>query len=234
MSKKIIAALIALTVVFMCVFAACNDNTYKNPASGEKYELVTDEDGEKVLNDEGELLVYETDENGKKVTDENGENVTRVQGFVGQIEDGGVVEDYAYKLELPDGWKSVEDSYGKFVNKQKSQECSIDIVEYTYDDYYKLNKDMFNKLAGRDEVVKIKWEDDVTDIRGAEKTCRFILQTEDGIAVLYFFENSGNIYKVLFNSETIESAEADALEFCKAIDFKPYTYYPELTTTEAK
>ncbi len=230
MNKKIIAALIALTVVFMCVFAACNDNTYENPASGEKYELVTDENGNKVLDENGELLVYETNENGKKVTNESGEYVTRVQGFIGQIEEGGVVEDYAYKLELPKGWKAEEGSTGKFVNKQKSQQCSIDIVEYTYEDYYDFNKDMFNQLVGSDDVTKIKWEDNVTDIRDANKACRFVLQTKDGIAVLYFFENSGNVYKVLFNSETIENAEADAIAFCKAIEFKPYTYFPDVTS----
>ena len=59
-----------------------------------------------------------TDADGKKVKDDNGEYETAVQGFIGQIEANGVVEDYAYYFTLPSGWKTVGNG-GEFENKLK-------------------------------------------------------------------------------------------------------------------
>lgn len=229
MSKKIIALLVIATVVFMCVFAACDKGTYVNPATDKKYKLVTDEDGQKVLNDDGELLVYVTDEHGRIVKDENGEEMTEVQGFIGQIEDDGLVEDFAYKLLLPEGWKSVKDTTGEFENKKKEQTCSITILNEKYVDYYKMNKDFYDKLS-KDKSVKLTWDEGLELRDGAEKVCRFTMQNEDGMSVMYFYENSDNLYKVLFvaqNAEDAESVLADAEDFAKSISYKPYTYYPD-------
>ena len=230
MSKKIIALLVIATVVFMCVFAACDKGTYTNPATGEKYKLVTDEDGQKVLNEDGELLVFVTDEHGRTVTNENGEALTEVHGFIGQLEENGIIEDYAYKLLLPEGWKADKDNFGDFENKAKKQSCSIDILEKTYAEYYKTNQEVYQQLS-QDSTLKVTWEEEVVLRKGAEKVCRFTMEKDDSVSVMYFYENSGNLYKVLFVAEECadpETALKDAEDFAKSISYKPYTYYPDL------
>ena len=85
-------------IVTSIALTACKKHVYVDPSTSEEYILVTDENGKKVLSEDGELLVYATDENGKKIKDDNGEYVTQIQGFVGQLEEDGVIEDYAYYL----------------------------------------------------------------------------------------------------------------------------------------
>ena len=72
MSKKIIAALLVATMLFICVFAACNknknedeDDTTRLYGDATEYNFVTDEEGNRVLTPEGEFVVYVTDEDGR-------------------------------------------------------------------------------------------------------------------------------------------------------------------------
>ena len=47
--------------------------------------------------------------------------------------------------------------------------------------------------------------------------------------------NSGNTYQFDFSTTrdiTVEEAEKETIEFLNSIEFKPYTYFPELTTSE--
>lgn len=231
MTKKIIAALMVATVLFVCVFTACGKQKYTNPQTGKKYEIVTDEEGKRVLSDDGELLVYETDDNGKYVTDANGEKVTQAQGFVGQVEfENGVIEDYAYRLQLPDGWKADKDTFGVFVNKSKNQKVDIEIVEYLFDDYYERNKDTYDMIKkNAEEGVSVTWEDDVDLAKGATNACRFTMTTNDSCSILCFFENSGNVYKILYTSDTKDGAVESLTGFCKGFSFKPYQYYTDVT-----
>ncbi|MBQ5883181.1 MAG: hypothetical protein IIW72_01480, partial [Clostridia bacterium] len=135
MKKRILILSMVLVIVLSVVFTACNKDVYINPVNNEKYILLTDENGGKVLSEDGELLVYVTDEHGKKVKDDNGEYLTEVHGFIGQIEQDGVVEDYAYYFTLPDGWKFVRDT-GDFEKKSKKYSLKITIEDETFNDYY--------------------------------------------------------------------------------------------------
>ena len=229
MSKKIIAIISVFTIVFVCLFAACDKSNYKNPATGVEYELVTDENGNKVLSKDGELLAYEKDENGKYVTEENGEKVTKVQGFIGQIEENGVVEDFAYKLKLPEGWKTT-DKFGEFVNKSKEQTADVSILDVPYAEYYTRVAEVYKKSKDT-EGVKASLEDDLTFLENADGTTRLTLETDGNVVIVVIFRNSGNLYKVLFNGKATDGVVADCEAFCKAIDFKPYKYYDETTTT---
>ena len=160
MSKKIIAVIAVVTVVFVSVFAACNKKDDEGVyAKNDKYNLVTDENGEKVLNSDGELLVYATDEDGDRIKNDKGEYETLAQPFE-PIEDDGVVEDYGYKFTLPKGWKSTN-QVGQFENADKSQVFEIDVVEYTYKDYYKRNKDFYEQLKEAKPDVQLTWEENV-------------------------------------------------------------------------
>ncbi len=227
MSKKIIAILVVATVVFMCIFAGCSKKgVYTDPKTGKEYILVTDENGQKILSDDGELLVYATEDNGKIVTDADGSQVTDVHGFIGQIEEDGIVEDFAYKLFLPDGWSST-DTFGTFQNKSAKQICVISILDETYDDYYKTNKEVYDQVVNSEDVEEATWEEEVKIHDDAEKVVRFTMKSKDGMRVMYFYENSGNTYKVLFDAESPDGALEAAEEFVKSIKYKPYTYFPD-------
>ena len=229
MSKKIIAVLIVFTVLFMTVFAACNSEEEEQIYVGKnEYDFVTDENGERVLNKDGEFLVYATNDKGKREKDENGEYITMAQPFE-PIEDGDVIENYGYKFNLPKGWKTTYNP-GEFINEKANQKLDIDVIKMTYSDYYDKNMDFYQQLkaAGQDVV----WESDVdlgSDFAGA---CRFTLKHDDGMTVMYFFVNSGNLYKFLFNSADPATAVADSEALCKVINFKPFTYYDDITSVE--
>lgn len=232
MSKKIIAVLAVVTILFVCVFAACEkkESLY---SSNKDFDLVTDVNGEKVLGENGELLVYATDAKGKYVTNESGERVTQGQQFE-PIKNGDVVEDYGFKIKLPDGWDVDESKVNAFVNKGAGENCEITVVKYFYDDYYEANKDMFKKLQNND--IEVTWEDEVDLGKAYKKACRFTMKTDEGMSILYFFENSGNVYKVLFTGEDVEEKAfiVDTVEFCKAMSFKNFTYYSDVTAVSEK
>lgn len=224
MSKKIIAILTIATLLFVCVFAACEKKS-SDYTDLKDYDLVTDENGEKILAEDGQLLVYETDEKGKYVTDESGERVTQPRQFQ-PIEKDGVVEDYGFKLTLPEGWKTT-DEFGVFVSKDAGLSSHITVVKYFYDDYYNMNLDFYNDLKAED--INVTWEEDIDFGKEFKGVCRFTMKTDEGMAVLYFFENAGNVYKVLFSGTDSDTIIADTEEFCKAMSFKSFAYYDDIT-----
>lgn len=225
MSKKIIAILAAATILFVCVFAACEKKENGVYSQEKDLNLVTDENGEKVLAENGQLLVYETDENGKYVKDENGEKVTIRQQFQ-PFEEDGVIEDYGFKLTLPEGWKTTE-RFGMFVNEDKQQECTITIIKSVYQDYYELCYKNHEILL--DEGYDSVWEEDFDLGDDFAKEARFVLTTDEVVLVVGIFENSGNVYKVHFTSLDKENAVKDFESFCKAMSFKPFQYYDDIT-----
>ncbi len=227
MTKKIIALLTVATILFVCAFASCRkeESLY---SSDKDFEFVTDDNGNKILADDGQLLVYATDEDGKYVTEESGEKVTLRQQFE-PMENDGIVEDYGFKVFLPDGWKTDSNKVNSFVNKSKKESCEISVVKYFYDDYYNMNKDFYDEL--KENKLDVTWEDEVELGTAFKNACRFTMKTDDGFSVLYIFENSGNVYKVLFTGADIgfDDLLVDTVDFCKAMDFKGFTYYNDIT-----
>lgn len=239
MNKKIIAALVALTIVFMCAFVGCN-KLGSGSFFGEEEEtgvyvenkdidFVTDENGEKVLDADGRIIVYATDEDGKKIKDNKGEYVTQAQEFQ-PIADDGVIEDLGFILKLPKGWDITND-FGRFVNEDEGQTLEVSILNEAYSDYYTSTKqeyEEFAKLLGEENVT---WGEGIKmdgDFRGL---CRFTLKHENSIIVMYFFENSKNLYKVrLVDEDSADTAIDDSIEILESFTFKPYVYYRDVTT----
>ncbi len=226
-------AVIALSVVF----TSCNKDVYVNPSTDSEYILVTDENGKKVLSEDGELIVYVTDVDGKKVKDDNGEYVTEIQGFVGQLEENGVIEDYAYYFTLPDGWKAVNDR-GEFENKKTKSTLKIQILEETLDEAVTKIKKVYDALEGQKDkteeeykILKNSYDNKIVN----DKINVVTLQYDGETRVTLVFQNSGNTYQFDFSTTrdiTVEEAEKETIEFLNSIEFKPYTYFPELTTSE--
>lgn len=236
MKKRNLTCLMVAVIVLSVVFTACNKNVYVDPSTDKEYILVTDENGKKVLSEDGELIVFVTDENGKKVKDDNGEFVTEIQGFIGQIEENGVVEDYAYYFTLPDGWKTVNDR-GEFENRKTNSTLQIQILEETInectdkiDRVYKVMSEKQGKVEEDYEVVKNAYENEV--VNGEILLITIKRTTETKVSLV--FQNSGNTYQFDFVTTrdiTVDEAEKEVIEFLSSIEFKPYTYFPELTTS---
>ncbi len=241
MSKKFIAALIAATLLFVGVFAACEK---KDPEAEEEtrvyaedneFEFVTDENGEKVLSKDGEFYVYVTDESGEVVVDEDGEPETVVQQFV-PIKEDNYVEYYGYSVTLPDNWEA-DSSPNNFINEKENEKLSIKpipVTEYSsYEEYYRKQKETYEQLVGQ-KGVTVTWEEDVDFAKGCKNVVKFTMTIESeegsGMNIMYFFENNGNLYKILFESADPKTAEAACDEFVSAIKYKPYKYFDEETT----
>ena len=197
MSKKIIAILAVITILFVCVFAACEkkEELYKD---ADEFLFVTDENGDKVLSDDGRLIVYVTDEDGKRQKQPDGEYVTMERVFEPFVEDG-VIEDFGYKLKLPAGWKVSENRGDVFENRQLKMTCEIIVADYLYEDFYDINKRFCDVF--KENGLEFTWEENVElgdDFRGV---CRMATQTEADYRIMYTFENSGNVYKLVFTAE---------------------------------
>ena len=231
MTKRIIALMAVATIVFVCTFAACGKDENNVYADNKDFDFVTDENGQKVLSDDGEFIVYVTDEKGKRVTDSNKEEQTMFEQFV-PLENDGVVENYGYIFTLPEGWKTDTTDAGKFINKDKNAEASIGVVKYFYDDYYQLNKDTYETLKKELGEDAVKWEEEVDILPEAEKACRFIMEKDGAMSILVFFENSGNVYKILYNTTSVDSGVYDCEIFCKAMTFKAFQYYDDITAAD--
>lgn len=231
MTKRIIALMAVATIVFVCTFAACGKDENNVYADNKDFDFVTDENGQKILSDDGEFVVYVTDEKGKRVTDSNKEEQTMFEQFV-PLENDGVVENYGYIFTLPEGWKTDTTDAGKFINKDKNAEASIGVVKYFYDDYYQLNKDTYETLKKELGEDAVKWEEEVDILPEAEKACRFIMEKDGAMSILVFFENSGNVYKILYNTTSVDSGVYDCEIFCKAMTFKAFQYYDDITAAD--
>ncbi len=234
MTKRIIALMAVATIVFVCTFVACGKDDEINVYANDKdFDFVTDANGQKVLSDNGEFIVYVTDEDGKRVTDINKEEQTMLQQFE-PLENDGVVENYGYIFTLPEGWKTDKTDAGKFINKDKNAEASIGVVKYFYDDYYQLNKDTYETLKKELGEEFVEWEDNVDILPEAEKACRFTMKNDEAMSILVFFENSGNVYKILYTTTSIDSGVYDCEIFCKALTFKAFQYYDDITAASEK
>lgn len=229
MSKKIIAALLIATMLFVCVFAACNknkdeeDETTRVYGDETEYAFVTDENGNRVYTPDGEFVVYVTDADGKQVTNADGVAETMVQQFVPIVEDN-VAEYYGYSITLPEGWAVNTAKSGSFINEKKAQKVSITAVNEAYEDYYASNKGTYETFSKTDGV-EVSWEEDYNLGDGCSQAVRFTLKSDKGMNVMYFFVNNGNLYKILFEAADPATAVADSEAICAAVSYKPYQYF---------
>lgn len=223
MTKKLIAILTIATILFVCVFASCEKQ--KGPyTQADDIDAITNENGEFELAEDGQYLVYVTDEDGKKVTDKNGEYETEVQQFTPTIKKG-VIEDYGFKLKVPDGWKITEE--GNVFSRGSDETVEVRLVKELYDSYYERADKFFGGIFA--EGIKGSIEEDAGLIQGADRAFKVVFYAEETTYVSVAFENHGNVYCVAYEASA-DKADLEAVNaFLENWEFKPFTYYPELT-----
>lgn len=123
MNKKIIAILLVFTLVITC-FVACQKKQLKTTTiNGKEYALVTDEDGNTMLNDENQFAILVTDENGEVQTNSDGEDQTQWVKITGDV----AFEDYLmgsnYKIAVLEGWTASPEA--KIYKNDTDNKCYV-------------------------------------------------------------------------------------------------------------
>ncbi len=235
MNKKIIAVMIAATLLFVGVFAACNktnddeEEPKKVYLEGDEYPFLTDENGNRLLDENGEFIVYQTNEDGSYKRDEKGDRLTVPQAFEAYSE-GNKIEDYGYAINLPKGWKAT-DTFAYFENAKTGESMQIDVIKSsTYQENYETAQFLYEN-SHKMEEYKCYFEDNITSL-GEEFEGLFRLSVEkDGeIQITYTFKNSGNLYCITYTGNKADTSIDDSMKLLKCINFKPFQYYPETTT----
>ncbi len=104
MSKKIIAVALAILTI-ATIFTGCSKYGKKVEIYGKEYIMVTDEEGNTVLNEEGNFLAVVTDEDGKVIKNNDGEPQTYVIEMSDYMTDD-YVQGKNYKITAPKGWET--------------------------------------------------------------------------------------------------------------------------------
>ncbi len=142
MSKKIIAVALAILTIAV-LFTGCSRYGKKVEINGKEYIMVTDDEGNTVLNEEGNFLAVVTDEDGKVIMNDDGEEP---QTYVIQMSDH-MTDDYIqgknYKITAPKGW--TPDLLNRVAKDGTDDKCYVqyakvsDLGEQTNTDGEKVN-----------------------------------------------------------------------------------------------
>lgn len=100
--KKQVLAIILATLLILTTFVSCGKKylVYTDP-DGVEHPVLTDAEGNTMVNKFGQIVVGVTDSRGRLVTDENGENETRGVVFPSSISNGNLYETPDFKWEVP-------------------------------------------------------------------------------------------------------------------------------------
>lgn len=198
MNKKVIA--LSLVIVLLATtFAACG----KKPTieiNGNEYILVTDEEGNTVLNERGEILVYPTEENGEHITDSNGETQVAGVKFPELIVNDRTLETPHFKITYPETW-SVDDK-GKATRNENDK---------TYIKIYNLGE--LDKGETLDSYVAKKYED---IIEFGESAKEVYPDTTYGMAILELTEK--NVKSIVTEMKIVKD-DGSVLCFTQVIYF---------------
>jgi len=150
-SVKITAVLVALASVFAVASTACGKDDsllfkkngkifYRQTAGDNAYELVTDKNGETVVDAQGNLLW--------KVTDKNGEDHTMPVSYPSYLDEGGKISCQEFSMKLPSGYENIGGDCIMLRNDKKGTQIDYSIFTPAGED------DENNSAKARAEIVK--------------------------------------------------------------------------------
>ncbi len=100
--KKQVLAIIFATLLILSTFAACGKKyLLYTDSDGVTHPVLTDTEGNTMVNKFGQIVVGVTDSRGRLVTEENGEYETRGVVFPSSISKGNLYETPDFKWEVP-------------------------------------------------------------------------------------------------------------------------------------
>lgn len=103
MEKRIIAVVCVL-ILLVTTLVACGKKATIQVKEGNSYELVTDDEGNTLINADGDIVIYATDENGKYIKDSNGEKQTAAVTFPDVVVNKNIFQTAKYTMTFPEDW----------------------------------------------------------------------------------------------------------------------------------
>ncbi len=184
MNKKIIAVALAI-LTMVAFFTACGKKHKTTEINGKEYILLTDADGNTVMNGDNQLVALVTDENGEVLTFEDGENQTRYITAYGDALGDGVAYGENGSFKIRKGWSS--DDNGNIFKDETEEQCYIKLVkvaDVTEEDSfakYFVNLDSQNKTI----VAPLEAEGYKTEI--TKSNCSITMKALDCTKYVYKF-----------------------------------------------
>lgn len=210
MEKRIIAVICVL-MLLISLFAACGKAPTIKLKEGVEYPLVTDEEGNTVVDENGDILVYVTDAHGKYVKDENGNRQTNAVTFPDAIVTDNKVETADYVLLVPEGWTA--DDAGKLVkDNTENAIISIDItnlgelrVGETLTSYIAQQQVLIEGLVAemREKGATVSYDITSTQFQGYEAANIVLTAQSEEIGVccykMIYYMAGNELYKILYS-----------------------------------
>lgn len=230
MEKKIIAVALVL-VLIVTAFTACGKKYLMKEFEGVEYPLVTDEEGNTVIDESNGVAFYVTDENKELVTDDKGEAQTNWVTLKGDLATEKILKGDFYQLNVPEGWEA-DGAAGRLEKKGSNEMCCITPVAVvpemekgkTYADYIasyesilKQTEEGLNKDGNTATLTK-----STTSITDKGLVCtKYVVDAydKDGNPIIHsenlFFLRENSIYKMEYFSLT-------GVGYDKNFDFEAY------------
>lgn len=245
MSKKIIAISLAL-LIMVVGFVGCGKKDTVN-INGKDYYVMTDEDGEAVINDKNQAVGLVTDESGEIVTYEDGEPQTYYIKIFDSYEQNEYAYGEHYKLPLLKGWSigagdriTKDGTDGKtYIELAKIKEFkTVDGEKETFNDYItevdannKQIADAFENEETMDKLIegnpglaaykggKIELGETVTMIKGRQYTVRTFEITDASGKSVHYAENYYFVDEdVLYKMSYVSQENVEKMEFRAYLD----------------
>lgn len=221
MKKQVLAIMLA-TLLILMTFAACGKKyLVYTDQDGVEHPVLTDAEGNTMVNSFGQIVVGVTDSRGHLVTDENGENETRAIVFPSSISGKNVYETPNFKWEVPE--KIWYFDGNKLLKKDSAVYADISIAS-DYETLAELEEAMDKQI---DAIVsqsngQITSEKSEGFIEAGPRVLqyKYTINDQDGNLYeqrsdIFFATADGTIYRLLF---VLPAAEADSVSYTDMVN----------------
>lgn len=228
MEKKIIA--IALVLVLMVtVFVGCSKKYETTKINGNEFALVTDKEGNTIVDESYRVAFYVTDSEGNIEKDENGEKITNWYQLKNTITDEEKIQSDLYEMAIIDGWGT--NSVGIMTKDDTDDKCYIKYIQLaevtndlTLKSYLETVEEQNNKVidALKEEGYIVEYSKESRQITLKAKECTYyqfkVIDNEGNVihyAENYYFVHGNAISK-------LEYACQDGVGYDEEFIFKAY------------
>jgi hypothetical protein len=122
MNKKILAVALAMLFI-VTAFTACKSKLDMTEINGVEYPLMTDKEGNTIVNQDNQVAVLVTDRDEEVLTYADGEDQTYWLQLEGDYVSDDQVQGKLYKLGVPKGWTGTK--YGRVEKNGTDGKCYI-------------------------------------------------------------------------------------------------------------